>query len=205
MGEKNSAPASRYFRAVVQTSSEQQMSVARWLMEDPLYETIWILHDKDVCSDDALDTNDDECFHEETFENSDRIKPHYHFIIRAPKKIAAQTMTKRFGGYVHFQLCGDPFDYAYYITHETFRARKKHRYSESEICGDMDFMRELRSKTGKDIDLCRSWQQYLDDAHGCIEQACTLAIRDGNGQLIKQLKSHAYFYEHFFRASLPEK
>ena len=65
---------------------------------------------------------------EDTDENTDegkdgKILPHYHILFRAPKKCTARTMTKRFGGYV--QIAQDPFDYARYLTHECFRARKK--------------------------------------------------------------------------------
>lgn len=193
--EQKKVSASRFFRFIAQADSEDQMSVARWLMCDPLYECIWILHDKDVNQDD----DKDDC--QTTFDGSDRIKPHFHFIVRIPKKCSALTMTKRFGGYINFQRCTDPFDYAYYLTHEVFRARNKHRYSESEICGDMDFKKELRSKIGRDVDLCKQWQRYLNDANGNIQLACQFAVRDGNGALIKQLKSHAYFYERFFNYS----
>lgn len=198
--EKKAPPASKTFMCVIQQDIDHQMQVFRWLINDPLYQCIYILHDKDVkvknpspalCKDDEEDRY---------FDNSERVKPHYHMIVRIPKKCSALTLEKRFGCYVHFMICSDPFDYSYYLTHEVFRAREKHRYDESEICGDMELKDELRCRVGRDVDFCRQWQEYMNKEKGVIPRACALAVQDGNGALIRQLKSHGYFYEKYFSA-----
>lgn len=185
---------SRYFRAVVQERETGQMDVLRWLEKDGLYEVCFIRHDRDRRDADATDADDSDCC-----DDDGRILPHYHIIIRVPKKCTASTMTKRFGGYVHFQRCSDPFDYAHYLTHEVFRARHKFQYSRDDVRGDMDFYHELLADYDSAFmnDL-KVWREYVKDAEGDAPRAFEQALQNGNKRLIKSIMSHSYFYNVYF-------
>lgn len=186
-------PATRWFRAVVQADESGQMDVLRWLANDACYEVCYILHDKDVKQAD--DEDEDET---KGLEVGQAVKPHYHMIVRVPKKISAQTMTKRFGGYVHFQRCSDPFDYARYLTHEVFRARNKHRYSRDAVLGDLSFYAELLSESAQVTSCCNEWYEALKENDNDTKKAFAAVCRTGNTALIKSIMSHSYFYERFF-------
>lgn len=149
------SPAGLDFVAVVQADYTDQMSVLRWLCQDDSYACIYILHDKDIY------TQEDITRHAETASDAPKasapvlytrkngdgsqsqykagdVKPaHYHLIVRVRKKMRASTLQRRFSDLVHFettgQKFGDTFEACRYLTHECFRARDKYQYDRSEI------------------------------------------------------------------------
>lgn len=197
-------PSSRYFRIVVQDREPRQMDVFRWLIEDDAYETVYIRHDRDVRQTDNLgeDTSAEDTDPDEKSEEVDedgRILPHYHMIIRTKKKVTAKTMFKRFGGYVFFQLCGDPYDSARYLTHECFRARKKFKYPRSDVKGDMEFYHELLNDGDLRAFECVSdWASLMAENEHDHKRALSSAVQSGDKRLIKSIMSHGYFYKEFF-------
>ena len=201
-GAGQHAPQSRYFRAVVQAREPGQMEVLRWLASDDMYEMCYILHDRDLRETDADS--------EDTDENTDevgkdgKILPHYHILFRAPKKCTARTMTKRFGGYVHFQIAQDPFDYSRYLTHECFRARKKFQYSRDDIQGDRVFYEEMLGESEENpTQVCKRWRAYIEmskkDGAQDLSGALDCAIQYGDKRVIKSIMSHSYFFDKYFK------
>lgn len=188
-----------HFAAVFQLDEPQQMEVFRWLQSDDTYRVIWILHDRDY---------DDE---------GNRKKPHYHMIVKTPRKMQASTMFKRFGGYVYFEALGDPSEYARYLTHSTFESRNKTRYDAGKICGDIQMYNELRhAQEATPIEAVERWLGYkrsavnggfLDELPAQMERndiereidksALRLALDAGDLQLVKSIMSHSYFYKTF--------
>lgn len=203
-GDTGRTPSSRYFRFVIQQRESRQMDVLRWLESDECYDLVYILHDCDVRQNDnqgADSSQDDTDPDSKTDEIDDdgRIKPHYHGIVRTKKKVTAMTMTKRFGGYVHFQIAGDPFDYARYLTHECFRARNKHKYRRSDVKGNHDFYIELLNDSDLRAFECVSdWASLMAENEHDHKKALASAVTQGDKRLIKSIMSHSYFYKEFF-------
>lgn len=203
-GDFGRTPSSRYFRFVVQQREPRQMDVLRWLESDECYDLVYILHDRDVRQNDnqGADTSQDDTDPDsKTDEIGDdgHIMPHYHGIVRTKKKVTSMTMTKRFGGYVHFQIAGDPFDYARYLTHECFRARNKHKYNRSEVKGNHDFYIELLNDSDLRAFECVSdWSALMAKNEHDHKKALTSAVKQGDKRLIKSIMSHSYFYKEFF-------
>ena len=197
-------PTSKYFRIVVQEREPRQMDVFRWLISDECYECAYIRHDRDVRQVDSHgentapeDTDPDE--KSEEVDEDGRILPHYHVIIRTKKKVTAKTMFKRFGGYVFFQLCGDPFDSARYLTHECFRARFKFKYPRSDVKGNLDFYHELLNDADLRAFECVSdWLALMAESEHDHKKALASAVSQGDRRLVKSIMSHSYFYKEFF-------
>lgn len=174
----NRKEVGKTFACVAQADNAGQMSVIRWLLQDVQYRVVGILHDKDK------DTN-----------------PHVHLIIRTPQKLTADTMVKRFGGYVHFEIVHDPYEAARYLTHETFMSQDKHRYDRSEVFGDMEYYADLMKDAAEVINNSEVWAQLLAECNGNIQDAFALACARNQTALVKSIMSHAYFYEKYFRVS----
>ena len=166
------------FRCVAQCDNAGQMSVVRWLLSDVQYRVCGIVHDKDEGK-----------------------KPHVHLIVKTPQKLTANTMVKRFGGYVHFELVRDPFECARYLTHETFMSQEKHRYSRSEVFGDDEYYQQLMKDAGETLNNCAEWAELLAESNGDLKDAFALAVSRGRTALVKSIMSHGYFYEKYFRVS----
>lgn len=205
------SPAYKCFVAEIRADYHDKMEVLRWLIEDDFFRVVYILHDKDTFDNDDKDENGKilrsmpDTDEKREYEVGD-IKPaHYHMMIFVPKKCTESTMTKRFGGYVHFDGCSDPFAYARYLTHETFDSRHKTLYPRSFVQGDVEKYNEL---LGRDNDVCvtaRRWLQYRQDAiqDGAAPdrvdaEAAKRAIIAGDSALVASVMSHAYFYSKFF-------
>ena len=166
------------FACVAQADNSGQMAVVRWLLQDLQYRVIGILHDKDA------GTN-----------------PHVHLIIKTPQKLTADTMVKRFGGYVHFEIVHDPYEAARYLTHDTFMAQDKHRYTRSEVFGDMEYYAELLKDASEVLNNAELWASLLAECTGNIQDAFALACARNCTALVKSIMSHGYFYQQYFRVS----
>ena len=191
-------PSTRFFRAVIQATFPEQMQVLDYLRIAQPFEFCYILHFLDTKHTSADDEQADcEIFDESTA----LIKPHYHLICRVPKKITQDTMNKRFGNYVHFQRCTDPYNSALYLTHETFSARDKHKYSRDLVEGDLSFYHELLSDNLNVQLHCEDWEKTLSDCDYHLQLAFRAVVKSGNKGLIKSIMSHSYFYKSFFYTS----
>lgn len=212
MSEKEKRPpAYTCFVCEIRADYHDKMEVFRWLIDDDFFRVVYILHDKDTFDDNDKDENgkilrsvpDTDEMRE--YQVGD-IKPaHYHMMIFVPKKCTENTMTKRFGGYVHFSGCSDPFAYARYLTHETFESRHKTLYPRAFVLGDFEKYQEL---LGRDKDVCvtaRRWIEYREQAKkdGAAPdrvdaEAAKAAIIAGDSALVASIMSHSYFYSKFF-------
>ena len=204
-------PAYKCFVAEIRADYHDKMEVLRWLVNDDFFRVIYILHDRDTFFDSDKNAygkilrsmpNTDEM---KEFQVGD-IKPaHYHVMVFRPQKCTESTMTKMFGGYVHFEGCSDAFAYCRYLTHETFDSKHKAQYPRSAVCGDVEKYNEL---LGRDNDVCvtaRRWLKYREQAiqNGSAPdrvdaEAAKLAIIAGDSALVSSVMSHSYFYSKFF-------
>lgn len=180
--------------------SDTQLEVFRWLVSDAQYRCVYILHDRDTAdSEDVGKEYHMDADIVKTYALGDPKPPHYHMIIRIPKKLSAETFSKRFGKYVNFQICGDPSDYAFYLTHQTFASKHKYQYNESDVCGDVAMYKDL-IKTNFGDDVCATILQFTDAvrrANGDQQKAVALLCREGNAHVLRSVMSHGYFYANF--------
>lgn len=189
-----------WMRCIVQCDFSDQMEVFRWLVSDPTYQVCYILHDRDT-----IDTEEEE--HERVMPDGTTKEmkvgmkkfPHYHMIVRLPKKLTADTFSKRFGNYVHFQVCSDPADYCRYFMHHTFTSRNKVQYSRSEIKGDADMIADLL-KSIKSTDIIQCVRRFAEvsmicggDAKKIVDTLCA----ESDSDTLKNVVSHPYFYDRF--------
>lgn len=183
--------------AVVQSDFPNQMDVFRWLLQDNQYRVIYILHDRDTVEEEHTRKMPDDT--ERLMKVGDLKIPHYHIIVRIPSKLTAETFSKRFGSYVNFQICGDSKEYARYLTHETFSARDKYKYSRELVKGDMSMYHDLMTGA-RDDDTCDVIARFSDAVAMCNGDK-SLAIQYLCGKhditAVKSVMSHAYFYEKF--------
>lgn len=183
--------------AIIQHDFPAQMDVFRWIINDKRYRCIWIVHDRDIADDDRVRVLADGT--EQEIKAGD-IKPeHIHLICKLPKKLTAETFSKRFGAYVNFQVCADPAEYARYFTHDTFDSQGKAEYSPYDVGGDRALYCELTS-IRQDDDICGHVQAFLHlvelcgDFNSAISQMCSA----GDTPLLRSVLSHAYFYKQLF-------
>ena len=178
---KQREPQTRYFVAVAQMDKPVQMDVIRWLLSDLQYECAAILHDKD------------------RNEKGELKNAHVHILLRTPRKLTAKTLSKRFGNYVHFGVCKDPFEYARYLTHSTFNSRDKYQYNRCDIMGNQDFYNEMIHDSGECLRFAETWSGLLAQCNGSLQDAFEMAVKLGYQDLCKSIMSHGYFYEKYFR------
>lgn len=184
--KKCHVPQSKAFIAVAQADQTMQVDVLDWLKTDPQYRILYILHDRDTYADD--DTMPDG-------KKVGDLKPsHYHIFVLAPRKISAHTMTQRFGCYLHFILCADPFEQIRYMTHSTFLSRDKYHYPLSELKGDLTLLDDFKAHPDI-LDVCSRIVEY---SNSCSRQDAVCSIlRDGDKQALQSLMSHSHFYDKF--------
>lgn len=191
------ARQSMWMCAVIQADFTEQMDVFRWLQTDNQYRCIWILHDHDLTEEEHVRKMPDGS--EVTLKVGDRKYPHYHIIVKIPSKLSAETFSKRFGNYVNFQVCGDSKEYARYLTHETFSARDKYKYSRDEVCGDTALYHDLMVGA-KDDDTCDIVERFADLVTLCNGDkalAVKMLCATHDISAVKSIMAHAYFYEKF--------
>ena len=183
--------------AVVQSDFTEQMDVFRWLCNDNQYRVIYILHDRDTVEEEHTRTMPDGT--EMQMKVGDLKIPHYHLIVRIPSKLSAETFSKRFGNYVNFQVCGDSKEYARYLTHETFSARDKYKYSREQVSGDIALYRDLMV-SAVDNDPCAIIERVSELTTACngdkalmLKMLCSVH----DVEAVKSIMAHAYFYEKF--------
>lgn len=194
------AVQSVWMRCIIQSDFSQQMDVFRWLQNDDYYRCIWILHDHDIIQDESEVHDRLMPDGSEKHFSVGMVKPaHYHVIVRLPKKITADTFTKRFGSYVHFQVCSDPANYARYFLHNTFISQNKHQYDFSCVCGDPDLINDLfRSQKAVDQVAClRRFMALFDANSGDVRNTIENALAASDTDLVRSVMSHSYFYGRF--------
>lgn len=198
MGGVSVAKQSVWMCAVIQCDFSSQMDVFRWIMQDKQYRACYIIHGRDIVEEERVRVLSDGS---ETLLLKGSLKPeHIHMIIRIPKKLTADTFSKRFGCYVNFQLCADPSEYARYLTHNTFDSQDKARYSPAEVDGDMTLYSELTQISQSD-DIASHVSRFFHFAEMCGDFSTTVhQISDaGDVDLLRSIMSHAYFYKAFFK------
>lgn len=182
-----------WFGFVAQADISEQMDVVRWLRNDTRYRVVTILHNKDVYEEDSTITRDGA---EVAVKKGDRKSDHFHGIVRVGSKITAQSLAKRFGSYLHFELLSDPAEYAMYMLHQTFNARDKAKYDYSELLDDVALWDEITEKERED-DVCavvRKVASYRTDS-GEISVDDMLTASDAVA--LRSLMGHSYFYKTF--------
>ena len=183
---------SYYFCAVFQCRFCVQMDVFRWILNDSGYRMCAIIHDRDISPDDheILAPNNETI----TVRKGDRIPEHYHAIIKVSRRITAESMSKRFGSYVHFEACSDPCQYARYLTHDTFDSRDKVRYESSAIIGDTALYSELirRAITVDETQVYHRLRIYIERC-GSPKDAIYYALMHDDIEVYKWASAHAYF------------
>ena len=197
---KEHAQQSVWMRCIIQEDFTDQMDVFRWLVSDITYQVIYIRHDRDT-----IQTEDEE--HERTMPDGTTVQmkigdtkhPHYHMIVRLPKKLTADTFSKRFGNYVHFQICADPQNYAQYFMHKTFTSRGKVQYDRAEIKGDSDMIAELLKgvKSSDSLQCVRRFTEMLMICGGDEKKAVQQLCEESDADTVKSLMAHPYFYARF--------
>lgn len=185
---------SYYFCAVFQCRYQGQMDVFRWILNDSGYRVCAICHDRDIAAvehDILMDGPGSVPF---TVHEGDRIPEHYHAIIKVSRRITAESMSKRFGGYVHFESCSDPCEYARYLTHDTFDSRDKVRYESSAIIGDTALYHELvrRAITVDETQIYHRLRLYIERC-GSPKDAIYYALMHDDIEVYKWASAHAYF------------
>lgn len=139
--------AARVFRAVAQLDFPDQMGVARWIMSDPLYQVVAIVHDRDVYTADEIQeqikkrnqpagdyytrTNGDGS--QSQYRAGDVKPAHAHLLLRTTAKMRASTLSKRFSGQLYFEAVADAPHCARYLLHRTYDSRKKAQYEFEEL------------------------------------------------------------------------
>lgn len=182
-----------WFGFVAQADISEQMDVVRWLRTDTRYRVVTILHNKDTYEEDSTITRDGA---EVAVKKGDRKSDHFHGIVRVGSKITAQSLAKRFGAYLHFELLSDPAEYAMYMLHQTFNAREKAKYDYSELLDDVALWDEITEKERED-DVCavvRKVASYRTDS-GEISVDDMLTASDAVA--LRSLMGHSYFYKTF--------
>lgn len=182
-----------YFCAVAQSRISSQMDVFRWLLNDSSYRVCAIEHNRDI-SDSSHEILLDADGNTAEIKEGDLIPAHWHILIKSSARLADNTMTKRFGGYLHFQICSDPHEYARYLTHDTFRSKDKFQYEQSAVVGDTAFYNELlrRAVTVDQVQIYHRLRIYLDRC-GDNKSAIRYALAHDDIEVVKFAASHAYF------------
>lgn len=196
--EKKRAPQSVWFGLVVQTDFTNQMDVFRFLLQSPNYQTVHIVHNKDVHASDGVRVNADGTSSE--YKAGDIVYPHIHCIVKVPKKIVQSKLDERFANYVHFQRLVDPQEYALYILHRTFLAIKEGKtlYDYSELKGDKALLSALYHEYYDDVaDNIANFRHALQLHRGDCVSALQQLLQDGDYRTVKDIRSHAYFYSRF--------
>lgn len=184
--------------AVIQWDYADQMTVFDWILHDKQYRAFAILHDRDIYEEDGERVSG---ITGETIKHkAGEVKaPHYHLYVKLQKKLSAATFSKRFGNYVHFQICADPLEKTRYFLHETFDSRAKAHYDRSELQGDIALAAEyLKSAADDDsLSICRRFLEAVEDNTGDECAAVRALIASGDLAAVKSVMSHPYFYSRF--------
>lgn len=201
-GGKKASPQYVWFVARVTLHSETQMQVFRFLQCSRQYRIIWALHDKDVALSEDVGKEYTKIDGTKGKYVLGEPKPaHYHLIIRVPRKITEKGMNERFAQYVHFKKCGDPVESAFYLWHNSFKAKMvgKYLYDESIVKGDLDMYKDLtKSVRSEDAAHCiRAYRDALQACYGNHVAAVEKLVESGDMSTVKNIMSHAYFYKLF--------
>lgn len=195
-----------FFGFVAQADEPGQMDVVRWLRNDSRYRVVTILHDRDTHDEESIEKKRKAGMPEEELPHVGDIKsPHYHGIVRVGSKVTAQSLAKRFGGYLHFELLHDPAEYAAYLLHATFNARYKAQYKKSELLDDVSFWEELADTEKAELDVSAVVELVASyrDSDGQINLDDMLRNRDTLA--LRALMSHSYFYATFVNKKIKKE
>lgn len=199
---KKASPQYVWFVARITAHIDTQMQVFRFLQSSRQYRIIWALHDKDVALSEDVGKEYTKADGTKGKYTLGEPKPaHYHLIIRVPRKITEKGMNERFAQYVHFQKCGDPVEAAFYLWHNSFKAKLsgKYLYDESIVKGDLDMYKDL-TKSGRSEDAAHCIRAYRDALQACNGNhvaAVEKLVESGDMSTVKNIMSHAYFYKLF--------
>lgn len=197
-GKPSRVPTSVHMCAIIQSDYADQMSVLDWILHDKQYRAFCVLHNRDIHETDGQRKSG---LTGETIEYKagDKKYPHYHLYVKLPRKLSAATFSKRFGNYVHFQICADPGENARYYLHETFDSRHKAHYDVSEIIGDtVLFADYTKFAFAEDsLDICRRFLETVADNDGDERAAVRALIMGGDSAAVKSVMAHPYFYSRF--------
>lgn len=211
----------QYFCAVVQADYAAQMDVMRWLMQDRQYLCISALHDKDTYTAEDIDdkgvndvyTRKNGDGTQSQFKAGDAKPAHYHLLIKTRAKLRPSALTKRFCGQVAFQACSDRYEYARYLTHDTFDSRAKYHYDVSALAFGGDSTQCLRwytsmAVTDEDsiLDVARRAlaASRMPDGSGTSPREMLLNVLDSeDADLLRSMMAHSHFYDRFVLDSYP--
>lgn len=199
---KKASPQYVWFVARVTLHSETQMQVFRYLQTAMQYRVIWALHDHDVAiAEDVGKEYQKTDGTKGVYSLGESKPPHYHLIIKVPRKITEKGINERFAQYVHFQKCGDPVEAAFYLNHNTFKAKAagKYLYDVDIVHGDIDMYKDL-TKSGRSEDAAQCIRAYRDALKSCNNNAVAAVeklVESGDMSTVKNIMSHAYFYKLF--------
>lgn len=201
------APSNK-FCAVIQADFSEQMDVLRWLKQDPYYIVIVAEHSSDTYAEDdfkeeengvKVRKNGDGT--ESEFRVGDAKPLHYHVVIQTASKIRAGSLSKRFCGQVHFQALSDAQEYARYLTHSTFAARKKAQYDAEKAIRPHTTAAGWRwycdlMQTLENDDICTQVEDWLtltasNDFRGAVEILAQTRRVKG----LASVMAHSYFYD----------
>lgn len=194
-------PQSTWFRCIIQSDFSDQMDVFRWIIAHPAESRCcWIFHDHDkVLTEEEEHTRLMPDGSEKDFKIGDKKPDHYHVILKIPKKLTADTFSKRYGNYVHFQICSDPRNYIRYFLHDTFISKHKYHYSSECIKGDAELIHDLL-KSERHVLPVECLQRYLaayDACSGDTRLTIETLLVSGDTDTVNSVMSHSYFYGRF--------
>lgn len=206
----------REFVAVAQCDFPNQMDVIRWLLSDDSYTCFYIMHDADTyTAEDIAEkgengiitrTNGDGT--KSQFREGDKKPAHIHIFVQTKSKMRSKTLNGRFSDQLHFfsaqKKYGDKYEAARYLTHETFRARLKHKYARSEVkyseSGAKDsaislYAELLQTEDGALMDDLRNYIAIKKSCGDDTTNAVHAVIESGDSRLTRRIMSHAYFFD----------
>lgn len=205
----------QYFVAIVQADYSTHMDVMRWLMQDRQYLCISALHDHDTYTAEDIAAKGENGIY--TRKNGDGtqsqfkagdVKPaHYHLLIKTRAKLRASSLEHRFCGQLHFEPCHDRYEYARYLTHDTFDSRAKYHYDVSALAFGGDSTQCLRWYTSmaetdeeSTIDIARRAlaASRMPDGSGASPRGMLLNVIDSDDvELLRSMMAHSHFYDRF--------
>lgn len=219
---RKTTPRGQWFRAVAQVRFPAQMEVIDYIMQEPYFQALKVLHSRDVyTADDFAEGKknvqtgpDGRKFIEISMPDGSKVKKyqgdkkedHVHILVRIPKRQTQAGFNKEFCGLLHFELVESPEANYRYMQHIDFESKKlkKAVYSPHEIEGDIKLKDELSAvccNTNSVLDYAIRWRELVQACGGDVKAALSLALDNGEKELVGAIASHGYFFKSFFENS----
>lgn len=212
---------SEWFVGIAQVRFKEQMEVIDYIMSNPYFKAIKILHTRDVYTIDDFQEGSEEGKVEldengrpyltvkmpdgnpERKYQGDKKPDHVHILVHIPKRQTAGGFNREFCKVLRFQVCESPEGTFRYMLHSDFKSvrLKKAKYSIDEIEGDTATITQLKEITTGACDLydyAVRWSGYVSRCNGDVVKAHHMALADGQKDLIHQIASHGYYFKSFF-------